>query len=188
MAFLSFQFLPSLWFSHGTRTGFMASLSSSIAQLRVILYRPSCGNSLKVWSYLICLLSTKCMLYSKGWDEHFLQRCSLQIYTSPPPPSVSILHITPLVTHLSVFIWAMKCSCITCPWKDRVGEAVYSCKLFQHLGKLYLDYLGKLYLDYLCWMTMICLGTPASPYTWKNKYKLSELLIVGKLFPQYLDK
>lgn len=71
---------------------------------------------------------------------------------------------------------------------ERLGRGGSLCKLFQHLGKLYLDYLGKLYLDYLCWMTMIFLGTPASPYTWKNKYKLSELLIVGKLFLQYLDK
>lgn len=38
---------------------------------------------------------------------------------------------------------------------ERLGRGGSLCKLFQHLGKLYLDYLGKLYLDYLCWMTMI---------------------------------
>ena len=42
----------------------MAKLSSSIAQLRVTLYPPSCGNSLKVWSHLVFFLSTKHMVYS----------------------------------------------------------------------------------------------------------------------------
>ena len=70
---------------------------------------------------------------------------------------------TPLVNHLSDFIWAMKCCCITGPWKDPVGEAGYSCILFQHLWKLSVD---RLY-----WTTVICLETP---YTWRNKYKLSD--------------
>lgn len=103
VTFLSFQFLPSLWFSHETRTGFMGRLSSSIAQPRVILYPQSYGNSLKVWSYLFaCCLSYICTFQRIRWEFVVLPKMfPVSRYVPSFTKSVFLSHI-PLVVSLRV--------------------------------------------------------------------------------------
>ena len=110
----------------------------------------------------------------RGWDPCF-KRTKVSIsskdvsrkYIHPHLHQVCLSLVYSPGNHLSVSFG---------PWSVDVSQGLGKTMLGKQVIHGQFQHLWKLSVDPLYCTAMICLETP---YTWRNKYKLSELLIVG---------